>query len=88
MVFWHKLLITTEKFQNANQKMSNKGFQTHGDRIYHHPFGLDRRLGKICNEKGLFLEQKDIYFEIHCISQKSFQYLTIFFRSICNFWEY
>jgi len=58
MVFYNKLPITKEKFQNFNHKMPNEGFKAHGDRMYHRTFGLDRRLGKTCDEKGLFLNKR------------------------------
>ena len=62
--------------------MPNKGFQAHGDRyLYHCTNGLDRILGKLWNEKGLFL--KFIGF-----SKKIFFNLQLFFSNVSAcFWK-
>ena len=84
--FSKKLLITIEKFQNVNHKMPNKGFQAHGERIYHWTFGLDRRLGKICNEKGLFLNKRIPFLKFNVFLKKVFNIQPFFLDFSAIFW--
>ena len=78
--------MTTEKFQNVNQKIPNKGFQTYGDRRHHRTFGLDRRLGKICNEKGLFLNKRIPFLKFNVFLKKVFNIQPFFPDFSAIFW--
>ena len=66
--------------------MPNKGLQTHEDRRYHHTFGLDRRLGKICNEKGLFLNKRIPFLKFNVFLKKVFNIQPFFPDFSAIFW--
>ena len=86
MVFYNKLPITKEKLQNFNHKMPNEGYKAHGDRMYHRTFGLDRRLGKICDEKGLFLNKRIPFLKFNVFLKKVFNIQPFFLDFSAIFW--
>ena len=58
--------------------MLKKGFQAHGDQIYHCTFEPDRKLGKICIHRSLFQKKKIFISNFKVVFHNFFQILGFF----------